>query len=64
MLVLTRKVNEVIEIGDNITITVVKLDGRNISLGIDAPKDVPIWRGEIKGTLEKPDENEPIVVDK
>jgi len=47
MLVLTRKIGEKIVIGENIVLTVVDVKGDNIRLGIDAPKDVKIYRGEI-----------------
>lgn len=47
MLVLTRKVNETIHIGDDIKITVVKMDGNQVRLGIDAPKEKGILRSEL-----------------
>lgn len=47
MLALTRKVGENIVIGGNIVVTVVDIKGDNIRLGIDAPKEVKIYRGEI-----------------
>lgn len=47
MLVLTRKQAEQIVIGDNITITVVRVDGNKVRIGIDAPKNVSIQRGEL-----------------
>ncbi|MAW26127.1 MAG: carbon storage regulator [Gammaproteobacteria bacterium] len=48
MLVLTRRVDESICIGDNIRITVVKIKGsQQISVGIDAPRDVLIVREEL-----------------
>jgi carbon storage regulator len=49
MLVLSRKRNEKIKIGDNITITVgeFSLDGRKVRLLIDAPPEVKIWREEL-----------------
>ena len=48
MLVLTRRVDESIYIGDNIRITVVKIKGsQQISVGIDAPRDVSIVREEL-----------------
>lgn len=46
MLVLSRKPGESIQIGDNITITVVKT-GPNVRIGIDAPKDVIVLRKEL-----------------
>ncbi|MFC0013581.1 MULTISPECIES: carbon storage regulator CsrA [Allobacillus] len=47
MLVLTRKVGESIQIGDVITLKVVAVEGDQIKLGIDAPKDVDVHRSEI-----------------
>lgn len=46
MLVLSRKLGEKIFIGDNICITVVDIDRGKIRLGIEAPRDVPIYRQE------------------
>lgn len=48
MLVLSRKVNQTIHIGDNITIVVSHIHGNRVSLGIQAPKNVRILRGELK----------------
>ena len=53
MLVLSRKLGEKIYIGENICITVVDIDRGKIRLGIEAPRDVPIYRQELlplKGT--------------
>jgi carbon storage regulator CsrA len=47
MLVLTRKYQEKIRIGDNITITVLRTKGKTVRLGIEAPADVPVIRGEL-----------------
>lgn len=47
MLVLTRKKNESIVIGDNIEITIVDIQGDQIRIGINAPKNVSIHRKEI-----------------
>ena len=47
MLVLSRKLGEKIVIGDNIVVTVVKIDRNQIRIGIDAPSDVPVYREEI-----------------
>ncbi len=47
MLVLTRKKNESIVIGDNIEITVVDIQGDQVRIGINAPKNVSIHRKEI-----------------
>ncbi|TWT93480.1 Carbon storage regulator [Botrimarina colliarenosi] len=47
MLVLTRKPQETIRIGDGITITVIKTKGQGVRLGIEAPADVSVLRGEL-----------------
>jgi len=47
MLVLRRKINESIMIGDDIEITVMGIEGDQIKLGIDAPKNIDIHRKEI-----------------
>ena len=47
MLVLSRKLGEKIFIGDNICITVVDIDRGKIRLGIEAPRDVSIYRQEL-----------------
>ena len=46
MLILSRKPNEVIHVGD-IKIVIVAIRGRRALVGIDAPNDVPILRGEL-----------------
>jgi carbon storage regulator len=48
MLVLSRKKNERIVIGDDITLVVVEICGDKVRLGIDAPKDVTVHRKEIR----------------
>jgi carbon storage regulator len=52
MLVLTRKPGEKIQVGDDITITVLAINGGKIRLGIDAPDDVVIVRHELLELLE------------
>jgi carbon storage regulator len=47
MLVLSRKLGEKIVIGENIRITVVKIDRNQIRIGIEAPGEVPVYREEI-----------------
>lgn len=50
MLVLSRKLGEKIMIGNDIVLTIVKIDRNQIRLGIEAPGDVPIYREEIAPT--------------
>jgi carbon storage regulator CsrA len=52
MLVLTRKYQEKIKIGDNITITVLRMKGKAVRLGIEAPTDVPVIRGELSFVVD------------
>jgi carbon storage regulator len=47
MLVLTRKSEESINIGDNITITIVEIKGNSVRLGIKAPSNLKIYRNEL-----------------
>ena len=47
MLVLTRKANETIQIGDDVKVVVIKTQDGRVRLGIDAPPDVRILRGEL-----------------
>jgi carbon storage regulator len=48
MLVLTRRVSESVLIGKDIKITIVRLGSGQVRIGIEAPKQVPVLRAEIK----------------
>ena len=52
MLVLSRKVGEKLVIGGNITIVVNRVAGNRVTIGIDAPDEVRIVRGELKPMIE------------
>jgi len=53
MLVLTRKLDEQIKIGDDITITIIKLRNNQIRIGIEAPKEVRVLRGELEAKSDQ-----------
>ena len=53
MLVLTRKTNESIMIGDEIKVTVVEVRGDQVKLGITAPKQISVHREEIFLAIQK-----------
>jgi carbon storage regulator len=52
MLVLSRRVGERILIGDNISVTVVRVTGGGVRIGIEAPPEMPVIRQELKEQLE------------
>jgi carbon storage regulator len=53
MLILTRRLGEVLRVGDNIKVHVVGVKGGQIRLGVDAPKDVPVHREEVWHRLKE-----------
>ncbi|HEY2414284.1 MAG TPA: carbon storage regulator CsrA [Pirellulaceae bacterium] len=53
MLVLSRKRDERIVIGDNIVITVVEVRGDKVRLGIEAPSEVPVHRQEVLDAMRR-----------
>jgi carbon storage regulator CsrA len=65
MLVLSRKTQERIQIGDNVVVTVLRVKGNMVRIGIEAPKDVRVMRGELppkdapalEVTIERPGSN-------
>ena len=52
MLVLSRKEGEQLLIGDNVVLTINRIAGNRVAIGIDAPKEVPIVRGELDATRQ------------
>jgi carbon storage regulator CsrA len=63
MLVLSRKVGEKLVIGDNVTVEIVRIQGNRITVGITAPSDVKILRGELQKHPVEPAKIEMIVED-
>lgn len=55
MLVLSRKESERIKLGDSIVLTVVRVSGDKVRIGIQAPPDLLVLRGELE-RFEQPDE--------
>jgi carbon storage regulator len=57
MLVLSRKKNETIAIGDDIKIVVVEVRGNKVRLGIEAPPDLPVHRQEVYDAIKRQDQS-------
>ena len=47
MLILTRRVDESLVIGDNVTVTILGVKGNQVRIGVDAPRDVAVHREEL-----------------
>lgn len=47
MLILTRKVNETLMVGDDVSVTVLGIKGGQIRIGINAPREIPVHRQEV-----------------
>ncbi len=56
MLVLTRKLGEVIRIGDDVTVRLLEVRGNQVRLGVEAPADVRIYREEVYRAIRKENE--------
>ena len=58
MLVLTRKLGEVIRVGEAVTVRVLEVKGNQVRLGVDAPADVRIYREEVHRAIRKEHEDD------
>ncbi|HOE09029.1 MAG TPA: carbon storage regulator CsrA [Treponemataceae bacterium] len=52
MLILSRKTNEKIKIGNEITISIIEIRGDQVKIGIEAPKDVKVFRQEVFNAIQ------------
>lgn len=53
MLILTRRVDETLCIGDDVLVTVLGIKGNQVRIGVSAPKEVPVHREEIYERIKK-----------
>jgi carbon storage regulator len=58
VLVLTRKSNQSIMIGDNIEISVLAVMGEKVRIGIEAPRSVPVFRREVYVEIQETDDDD------
>jgi carbon storage regulator len=56
MLVLTRKLGEVIRVGDAVTVRVLEVKGNQVRLGVEAPTEIRIYREEVYRAIRKENE--------
>ncbi len=62
MLILSRKIDEKIKIGNDITITLIDVHGDQVKIGVEAPKTVKVFRQEVYDAIQN--ENSAAVVEK
>lgn len=53
MLILTRRVGETLYVGDDVQVTVLGVKSHQVSIGIEAPKDIPVHREEIYRRIQQ-----------
>jgi len=53
VLVLTRRIGETLNIGDDVQVTIIGICGSRVRIGIMAPKEVPVHREEIRERIER-----------
>ncbi len=57
MLILSRRIDEMTFIGDDITVTILEITGNRVRIGIDAPREVAVHREEVYYRLQSEQEN-------
>jgi len=62
MLVLTRKQAEQIQIGENVVITILRVKGQSVRIGIEAPREVRVLRAELPKTADQSGQSQSISV--
>ncbi len=53
MLILSRKIDEKIKIGNDITLTIIEVKGEQVKIGVEAPKNVKVYRQEVLEAIQK-----------
>ncbi len=53
MLILARKIDEKIKIGNDITITIISVQGDQVKIGVEAPKSVKVFRQEVFDAIQE-----------
>jgi carbon storage regulator len=59
MLILTRRVNDTVMIGSDVTVTVLGVKGNQVRIGINAPKNVAVHREEVFERIKREQQDEP-----
>ncbi|MBP5402856.1 MAG: carbon storage regulator CsrA [Treponema sp.] len=52
MLILSRKIDEKIKIGEDITLTIIEIRGDQVKIGVEAPKNVKVFRQEVFNAIQ------------
>jgi carbon storage regulator len=52
MWILTRKTNEKIKIGNEITLSIIEIKGEQVKIGVEAPKEVKVFRQEVFNAIQ------------
>ena len=58
MLSLSRRISEKIHVGESIVFTVTKIRGNQVTVLVEAPREIPIWRGERVEAVRRTQENQ------
>ena len=58
MLILTRKANETLTVGNDVTVTILGVKGNQVRIGVNAPKEVPVHREEVYNRIKDEQQQE------